>query len=143
VLVGAYGLQVPNALAEDEFALPPRQLRPVLFARPESPEAMDWLPDREPAERHEATLRARVGAARLAWQFPYSVKLRQRLPRARVRSLVVWGAKDRLVPIAHAQAYATGLPDARLEIIPVAGHYPDIEAPERFTDVVTSFLLSS
>ncbi len=140
VLVDAYGLQVPGALAEDEFALTPRLLRPLLFTRPESPEALDWLPDQEPPERHEATLRARVGAARLAWQFPYSVKLRSRLVRARVPSLVVWGAEDRLVPAAHGHAYASGLPEARLEILPGVAHSPDVEAPQRFVDVVGSFL---
>jgi pimeloyl-ACP methyl ester carboxylesterase len=140
VLVGAYGLHVPGALAEDEFALMPPRLRPVLFARPDSRDALFWLPDQEPPERQERTLRARVAGARLAWQFPYSPKLRQRLPRAAVPALVVWGEQDHLVPVAHADAYAAGLPDSRRVIIPNSGHYPYLETPEAFADAVARFL---
>src|SRR5262249_16712596 len=135
-----YGLQVEDALPEDEFALTPRMLRPLVFVEPDGELAQAWLPDTEPPERVEPALHARVAAARLAWQFPYSVKLRERLPRARVPSLVVWGERDRLVPPAHARAYAEGLPDARLVLIPDAAHYPYVEAPERFAQSVQQFL---
>jgi pimeloyl-ACP methyl ester carboxylesterase len=140
VLVDAYGLQVEGALAEDEFALTPPMLRPLLFAAPASATALAWLPDVEPPERVEAALHARVAAARLAWQFPYSPKLRGRLPRARVPALVVWGERDRLVPPAHAHAYAAGLPDARLALVPDTAHYPYLEAPGPFADEVGRFL---
>jgi pimeloyl-ACP methyl ester carboxylesterase len=140
VLVDAYGLQVPGALAEDEFALPPAQLRPLLFADPESEVARATLPDVDPPERAEAAIHARVAAARLAWQFPYEAKLRPRLPRARVPALVVWGEQDRLVPVAHAHAYAEGLPEARLVVLPGLGHYPHLEVPDRFADEVAGFL---
>ena len=140
VLVDAYGLQVDGALAEDEFALTPSVLRPLVFADPDGDVAREWLPDSEPPERLERALHARVAAARLAWQFPYSPKLRGRLPRAQVPALVVWGEQDRLVPIAHAHTYAEGLPDARLALIPGAAHYPYLEAPERFAHEVQQFL---
>lgn len=136
VLVDAYGLQVAGALAADEFALGPAQLRSLLFARPDAAVAREWLPDAEPADRLELTLRARVAAARLAWQFPYSPKLLGRLPRARVPALVLWGGQDGLVPAAHAWAYAEGLPDARLSMLPDTGHYPYLEAPERFVEEI-------
>jgi pimeloyl-ACP methyl ester carboxylesterase len=136
VLVDAYGLQVDGALAEDEFALTAPMLRPLVFADSTSAVAQAWLPDVEPREQAESTLHARVAAARLAWQFPYSPKLRGRLPRARVPALVIWGEQDRLVPTAHARAYAEGLPDARTALIPGAGHYPYVEAPERFAEAV-------
>ena len=139
-LVDAYGLQVEGALAEDEFALTPPMLRPLVFAAPESAVAQAWLPDVEPPERVEGALHARVAAARLAWQFPYSPKLRGRLARARVPALVVWGERDRLVPPAHARAYAEGLPEARLAIVPGAAHYPYLEAPQRFAQETGQFL---
>jgi pimeloyl-ACP methyl ester carboxylesterase len=140
VLVDAYGLQVDGALAEDEFALTPPVLRSLVFADPDGDVAREWLPDSEPPERLERALHARVAAARLAWQFPYSPKLRGRLPRAQVPALVVWGEQDRLVPIAHAHTYAEGLPDARLALIPGAAHNPYLEAPERFAHEVQQFL---
>lgn len=140
VLVNAYGLRVEGALAEDEFALTRPMLRPLLFGDPTGSTALQVLPDVEPAERLESSLHARVAAARLAWQFPYDRKLRKRLHRAHMPALVVWGEQDRLVPVAHAHAYAEGLPDARLSILPGAGHYPYDEAPETFGDTIGAFL---
>ena len=139
-LVDAYGLKVEGALPEDEFALPPPMLRPVLFVDPDSPLAREWLPDSDPPERAESAIHARVAAARLAWQFPYSPKLRERLPRARVPALIVWGAQDRLVPAVHGEAYAKGLPDARLVRFPDVAHFPYLEQPRRFADEMTGFL---
>jgi pimeloyl-ACP methyl ester carboxylesterase len=140
VLVNAYGLRVPGALAADEFALTPPMLRPLLFADANGAVAVEALPDAEPADRLEPTLHARVAAARLAWQFPYDRKLSGRLWRASVRALVVWGRHDRLVPLAHGEAYVAALPDARLEILEGAGHYPYLEMPELFAATVERFL---
>jgi pimeloyl-ACP methyl ester carboxylesterase len=142
VLVDAYGLQVAGALAEDEFALTPSLLRPLVFVDPDSELAQATLPDVEPPERAEAAIHARVAAARLAWQFPYNVKLRPRLRRARLPALVIWGEHDRLVPLAHGEAYAEGLPEARLVVLPDVGHYPYLEAPEQFAQPVQAFLAS-
>lgn len=135
VLVDAYGLQVPGALAADEFALTAPMLRPLVFASPSTP-------DLQPADRVEASLHARVAAARLAWQFPYDRKLRGRLHRASMPTLVVWGEQDGLVPLAHAHAYADALPHATLEVLPGAAHYPYAETPETFARVVSHFLAS-
>jgi pimeloyl-ACP methyl ester carboxylesterase len=140
VLVDAYGLRVDGALAPDEFALTPPMLRPLLFTAPEGRLACQVLPDQPPPERLEATLHARVAAARLAWQFPYDRKLRHRLRRATLPALVVWGEHDGLVPLAHAHAYAAGLPDARVAIVPGAAHFPHLEQPEVFAAVIEAFL---
>jgi pimeloyl-ACP methyl ester carboxylesterase len=140
VLVDAYGLQVDGALAADEFALTPPMLRPLVFAEPEASLAREWLPDAESPERIESALHARVAAARLAWQFPYCPKLRGRLARAKVPALILWGAQDQLVPPAHAHAYAASLPDARVVVLPGAGHYPWLETPDRFAEEVERFL---
>src|SRR5207244_6261486 len=91
VLVDAYGVRVEGALAADEFALTPPMLRPLLFAQPASPLALEVVPDLEPPERLDSALHARVAAARLVWQFPYDAKLRARLARATAPALVIWG----------------------------------------------------
>jgi pimeloyl-ACP methyl ester carboxylesterase len=140
VLVDAYGLRVPGALAADEFALTPPMLRPLVFGAPDGELALETMPDLEPSERQEATLHARVAGARLAWQFPYDRKLYGRLRRADVPTLVVWGEQDRLVPRAHADAYLQGLPNAQLAVLPMVGHYPYLEAPEVFATEVGRFL---
>lgn len=142
VLVNAYGLQVEGALCEDELALTAPMLRPLLFVDPDGPLAQEWIPTQPAPERVEAALHARIAAARLIWQFPYSPKLCGRLLRARVPALVVWGERDGLVPVAHANAYTEGLPDARVVVFPDAAHFPHIETPERFTAEVAGFVES-
>ena len=117
-------------------------LRPLLFTAPEGPLACDVVPDQQPPERVEAALHARVAAARLAWQFPYDRKLRDRLRRATLPALVVWGEQDRLVPLAHAHAFAAGLPDAHLQVMPGAAHYPYLEQPDAFAELVEDFVRS-
>jgi pimeloyl-ACP methyl ester carboxylesterase len=72
--------------------------------------------------------------------FPYSPKLRGRLARAKVPALILWGAQDLLVPAAHACAYAASLPDARVVVLPGAGHYPWLETPDRFAEEVERFV---
>ncbi len=54
--------------------------------------------------------------------------------------LLVWGREDPLVPLAHGQAAARCLPDARLEVFENCGHAPMLEYPEAFNEVVGDFL---
>jgi pimeloyl-ACP methyl ester carboxylesterase len=143
VLVDAYGIRVDGALAADEFALTPPMLRPLIFTDPDSALALEAMPDAEPPERVERSLHARVASARLAWQFPYDRKLRGRLHRATVPTLVVWGVRDRLVPPAHARAFVDALPDARLVLLDAAAHMPYVETPAAFSKAVNDFLNST
>lgn len=140
VLMAAYGLRVDGALAADEFALTPPMLRPLVFVDPDGAAAQAELPDVEPEERLERTLHARVAAARLAWQFPYDRKLRNRLERATIPALVMWGECDRLVPVEHARAFAEALPSARTVLLADAAHYPYVEQPHAFTHAVSGFI---
>ncbi len=52
---------------------------------------------------------------------------------AKVRSptLILWGAQDRLVPVAHAQRFQRAVPAARLIIYEGVGHVPMEEIGER------------
>jgi pimeloyl-ACP methyl ester carboxylesterase len=54
--------------------------------------------------------------------------------------LLVWGERDPIIPAAHGRAAHEQVPTSRLEIIPGAGHFPQLEAPERFLDVLTDFI---
>jgi 4,5:9,10-diseco-3-hydroxy-5,9,17-trioxoandrosta-1(10),2-diene-4-oate hydrolase len=42
---------------------------------------------------------------------------------------IVWGARDRLLPVAHARRAAALLPDCTLHVLPGAGHSPNWESP--------------
>jgi pimeloyl-ACP methyl ester carboxylesterase len=54
--------------------------------------------------------------------------------------LVLWGRQDRVFPVRQAQTAGGLLPDVRVEIIDRCGHYPQWEAPERFSREVLEFL---
>jgi pimeloyl-ACP methyl ester carboxylesterase len=54
--------------------------------------------------------------------------------------LIVWGARDRLIPVHHAGHAHRGIPGSRLEIFEEAGHLPQLEEPPRFVAVLERFL---
>ncbi len=54
--------------------------------------------------------------------------------------LLLWGDKDRLIPVENAQDYLAALPNARLITFPDLGHVPHEEAPGRTLPDVRAFL---
>jgi len=54
--------------------------------------------------------------------------------------LIVWGAHDPLIPVAHAHHAHDLLPHARLEVFEQAGHFPFRDEPERFVRVLGEFM---
>lgn len=56
-----------------------------------------------------------------------------------VPTLVVWGERDPWLDPRFGRAYAERLPDARLELVTGAGHWPWLEAPD-VVALVTAFL---
>lgn len=62
------------------------------------------------------------------------------LRRIRAPTLLVWGEKDAMIPVANAADYLRHLPDARLVALPGLGHVPQEEAPARSLAPVKAFL---
>lgn len=56
-------------------------------------------------------------------------------------TLVVHGAKD-VISVAHAREWTAALPDSRMLLLEGIGHFPYLEAPERFFDPVAAFVRS-
>ena len=54
--------------------------------------------------------------------------------------MIVWGARDSLIPVSHARAGHAAIPGSRLEIFDDAGHFPHCETPGRFCDTVVDFI---
>jgi pyruvate dehydrogenase E2 component (dihydrolipoamide acetyltransferase) len=67
---------------------------------------------------------------------------RQRLAEVNVPVLIIWGARDRVIPLAHAVAAAEALPDAVLKIVPAVGHVPQVEAPSIVANAIARFARS-
>jgi pimeloyl-ACP methyl ester carboxylesterase len=62
------------------------------------------------------------------------------LEEIKVPTLVVWGAQDQLVAVAHAYFAAQSLPNAKLHIFDPCGHMPNIECAQEFNSLVIDFL---
>jgi pimeloyl-ACP methyl ester carboxylesterase len=59
---------------------------------------------------------------------------------SKMPSLIVWGRRDRIIPVAHAAPAHEGMPGSRLELFDDAGHFPHLDDPLRFARVLLSFL---
>ena len=59
---------------------------------------------------------------------------------AELPSLIIWGADDPIIPVEHAHEAHAAIEGSRLEIFDGVGHYPHVEAPERFVAVLTEFI---
>jgi pimeloyl-ACP methyl ester carboxylesterase len=55
-------------------------------------------------------------------------------------TLVVWGDRDGVIPVAHAHRAHAAMPGSRLEIFAGAGHFPQHADPERFVALVEDFV---
>jgi len=58
---------------------------------------------------------------------------------AQMPSMVMWGARDRIIPVAHAQVAHDGMPGSRLEIFDSAGHFPQLDDPYLFAETIEDF----
>jgi pimeloyl-ACP methyl ester carboxylesterase len=66
--------------------------------------------------------------------------IRARVAEVACPTLVVWGTRDRLVPVADAAAYEELIPNARKVIYARTGHVPQLERPARFNADLRAFL---
>lgn len=55
-------------------------------------------------------------------------------------TLVIVGSEDRMTPVRYSQFLTSALPNARLEIIPGAGHMVMLERPQAVAGVIKPFL---
>ncbi|SFF50310.1 alpha/beta fold hydrolase [Blastococcus tunisiensis] len=54
--------------------------------------------------------------------------------------LVVWGGRDPIVPPRHAETVRALVPTARIEVFEDAGHWPHLDEPDRFCDVLLDWI---
>jgi pimeloyl-ACP methyl ester carboxylesterase len=66
---------------------------------------------------------------------------RDLLRAIRVPTLLLWGEADARSPLNVAHGIANLIPEARLAVIPGAGHLSNIEAPTRFNAEIRAFCL--
>ena len=66
--------------------------------------------------------------------------LRGILSSVRVPTLIIWGDRDQEVPFSSMEIMARGIAGSRLEVLEGAGHFPFIDRPDRFDQLVREFL---
>jgi pimeloyl-ACP methyl ester carboxylesterase len=65
---------------------------------------------------------------------------RSRYAKLAIPTLVLWGAKDAVTPLAQGQDLARLIPGARLDVLPMTGHIPAIENERTFNAALLEFL---
>lgn len=150
-LIGACGLFVPGAPIGDVFmhSQPERgveltTLRRLLFADEHAPAGLRFFPSaRGEIEEEMRRYQMLRFCSFVGFKPPYFYNraLRDRLYRAAMPAAVIWGTADRMVPRAHGEAYAAGLPRATdLTLIADAGHSAPLEQPDATADALVDFL---
>lgn len=76
----------------------------------------------------------------MALEALYTTDLRALLGGIDVPALVVHGGKDGVTPVGAGEYLAERIKGARLEVFDEAGHAPFITEPQRFNDIIRSFL---
>lgn len=48
-----------------------------------------------------------------------------------------------IIPVSHGHATHEQMPNSRLEVFPRSGHFPQLDEPKRFLDVLVEFIDST
>jgi pimeloyl-ACP methyl ester carboxylesterase len=87
-----------------------------------------------------AIARNRESFAYFGWRpYMHDPKLKARLSRVRVPTLVLWGEDDGIVSPDYGRQYAKAIGEARFAVIGRAGHLPHVEQPEAVLAEIGAF----
>src|SRR6266568_8939433 len=141
VLANPVGIKVGDRETRDIvdiYAIPESEYVQLAYFNPEvGTHDYKTMPDAQVL----AAARNREATARYAWSpYMHDPKLRGRLYRIDIPTLVLWGASDRIVSESYGRAYCAAITGARFELIERAGHFPHLEQPEIFATRVFSFV---
>jgi pimeloyl-ACP methyl ester carboxylesterase len=60
-----------------------------------------------------------------------------------IPTLIVWGERDRMIPVEHGRAAHALMPGSRLELFEGAGHFPFNDDPQRFAALLHDFVTTT
>ncbi len=152
VLAAPVGLWNEAYPTTDFFTSFPFGMAEILWHDASSPEAVAAMQAMAKGDEEEASqsddpltalmLRVLPGLVTLGkyiWPLP-DKGLGRRLRRIKAPTLVIWGEKDNLTPSQYADDFVAGIPDAKAEFIPDAGHMAPYERTAEFVGKVEAFL---
>lgn len=108
---------------------------PKLFG----PEASTSAPDRVAATKSVMAQSSPAGAAAALRGMAERRDFRGELPTIQVPALLICGDHDVITPPAEMQTVADSMPEARLVLIPNAGHMAPLEDPARVNAAIREF----
>ena len=89
----------------------------------------------------ETVVRGREAFALYGWKpYMHNPRLKRWLHRIDRPTLLLWGAQDRIVTPSYGEGWRQEIPDAKLDIIPAAGHFPHWEQPDAFVQRLSGFV---
>jgi pimeloyl-ACP methyl ester carboxylesterase len=96
------------------------------------------LGDSESRNAFVQTLRASVDVTGQRVQALDRLYLAEELPL-----LILWGARDRIIPPGHGRRAHQLVPGSRFELFEAAGHFPHLDEPERFVATLTDWIATT
>ena len=122
------GLRVPEHPTADMFTIRAEQMPSYIVS---SPEALARIPSIDlSVDIRVGRYRELTSLARIIWDRNYDPKLTRWLKRIGVPTLILWGTKDRIIPIEQSKAWASLIPTSEIETFEGTGHLLFFEAPE-------------
>jgi non-heme chloroperoxidase len=108
-----------------------RAVLEMMFAESPNAETLDWL--------WSASIKTPPWVAAACRRTLYAGDFRKELPSLGVRTLLLHGSADPIVPIAGAEVAQTSIPVSRLVTFDGCGHAPQLEQLTNFTQLLTEF----
>ncbi len=142
VLSNPFGIRVSEDPTtrdiQDIYAMSQAEVAEAFYHDPEANRRdVTQLPDHTLV----AIARSRETMALFGWKpYMHNPSLKRWLKRISAPTLVLWGESDDVMSVDYGRTYASLIPNARLQTIEGAGHYPHVERPAEFVAAIKAFL---
>ncbi|MCY3858253.1 MAG: alpha/beta hydrolase [Gammaproteobacteria bacterium] len=137
VLVGAVGIQPRDGEIMDQMMYSHRQYIEESFRDRES--YVNHFGEEPAQEMRELWDHSREMTARVTWKpYMFNRRLAELLKNVAVRTSLIWGEHDKVVPIDVAEQYQEALKNSQIHIVNNAGHVAEIEAPDEVQALIAS-----
>jgi pimeloyl-ACP methyl ester carboxylesterase len=142
ILVAPMGIKPVDGEIMDIFAVTVRNhLLATVADAANTPEFTKIYGGHMTPEQFEAFEDARSETARLGWEpFMHNPSLPYLLRGVKIPTLLMWGARDGIVPRGCIDAYRAALEGAQVALFEGVGHRPEMENPVEFERLVRKFL---
>jgi pimeloyl-ACP methyl ester carboxylesterase len=141
VLVDPFGIKVGGRFdrdIQDIWFLSAQKVQELKYAD-EAKGNIDYTA--MPESKLTIIARNKESYARFCWQpYMHNPKLKGRLHRIDVPTLVVWGEKDGIITPAYGRAFAKEIQGAKFALVKNAGHFPHVEQPDALLKLIDGFL---